>query len=242
MSTATRNANEARAESARTTLTRALASESRGALSRVELAASELERSGLAPALAARVSTIRAAVAELDGLLGKIDLLSDPERVPGVARVDFTRVARAVVERLRPGLRARGVDVVWEEMDGALGAGLEVAVPRATVELLCVGLVRLVVGAVASSGSAADLGAARSAVALGVTRRTDDVCLVARCDGTGASPRFDRTARLELEVVLAEWSGAFLVGDDARPIEIGFALPAGGGDPIERSAPERAPA
>ena len=241
MRTTTRNANEACAESARATLTRALASESRGAIARVELAASELERSGLAPALAARVSTIRTAVAELDGLLGKIDLLSDPERVPAVAKVDFARVASAVVERLGPGLRARGVDIVWDGQ-GEQGEGLEVAVPRPTVELLSVGLVRLVVGAVAPRGSADDLGTARRTVVLGATRRGDDVCLVAACEGTGSSLRFDRTARLELEVVLAEWSGAFLVGDDARRIEVGFALPASGGDSIDCSASERASA
>ena len=239
MRTTTRNANEDCAPSARTTLTQALASESRGALARVELAASELERSGLAPALAARVSTIRAAVAELDGLLGKIDLLSDPERVPAVAKVDFARVASAVVERLRAGLRARGVEVVWGGQEEH-AEGLEVAVPRPTVELLSVGLVRLVVGAVAPQGSTDDLRIAPGAVVLSVTRRGDDVCLVARCEGKESSPRFDRTARLELEVVLAEWSGAFLVGDDVRRIEVGFALPASDGDSIEGGASERA--
>ena len=49
----------------RRALTRALASESRNALARVELAASELARSELTPGVAGRVATIRAAAEEI---------------------------------------------------------------------------------------------------------------------------------------------------------------------------------
>ena len=76
-------------EEARQTLTRVLASESRNALARVELAASEIERFETSPSLRGRVGTIRAAVAEIDGLLSKIDLLSDLQRHGDHAEIDF---------------------------------------------------------------------------------------------------------------------------------------------------------
>lgn len=238
MSTTIRTQEVERAESARATLTRALASESRSALARVELAASELERSGLAPALVGRVETIRTAVSELDSLLGKIDLLSDLDRVPDRPAVDFERVARSVVERLAPGLRARGVEFAWAGRAQGEGA-LKVSVPQPTVELLCLGLVRLVVGAVSPGASAVDPGASPRSVRLSAEQRGGDVCLVARSGAIGAASRFDRAARLELEVVLAEFCGAFLVGDDPEHVEVGIALPASRPDLLGLVAAER---
>lgn len=225
VSAANRTQGDERTDSARATLTRALASESRSALARVELAASELARSGLAPALGGRVATIREAVTELDALLGKIDLLSDLDRVPDRAAVDLARVARSVVQRLSPGLRARGVELVWEG-GGSRDDGLAVGVPQPTVELLCLGLVRLVVGAVSPGAARLASAASPRNVRVGAELRGDDVCLVARCSTDGTPARFDRTARLELEVVLAEWAGAFLAGEDSESIEVGIALPA----------------
>lgn len=240
MSEATRTRGDERTGSARATLTRALASESRSALARVELAASELERSGLAPALGGRVATIREAVSELDALLGKIDLLSDLDRVPDRVGVDLARVARSVVQRLSPGLRARGVELVWE--DGARDDALAVGVPQPTVELLCLGLVRLVVGAVSPGAAHLALDASPCEVRFGAEQRGGDVCLVARCHVEGATARFDRTARLELEVVLAEWSGAFLVGEDPESVEVGIALPARSPVCVDGAAAPGAPA
>jgi len=65
-------------ESTRETLTRILAIESRNALARVELAASELSRFESTPAAVDRISTIHQAVDQIDGLLEKIDLLASP--------------------------------------------------------------------------------------------------------------------------------------------------------------------
>ncbi|GEM_PF-5363961 len=209
----------------RGSLTRALASESRNALARVELAASELSRSGLAPALAGRVSTIREAVEEIDGLLGKIDLLSDDVHVPDRGAIDLASAARAVLDRVASGLGARGLDLEWVEPEG-LGDRFAVCTPGPTVELLCLGLIRLLAGAVSPQAAGGVLDSASQSIRVEAVRRGDDVCLIARCAGAKPSARFDRTARLELEVVLAEWRGAFLVGDDPLRIEVGFALPA----------------
>lgn len=209
---------------ARESLVRALASEGRTALSRVELAASELSRSGLAPSLAGRVATIREAVGEIEALLGKIDLLSDGERVSERAALDLGTVARGVVERVAPGLRARGVALVWSGSEHVEARGCVFA-PRPTLEILCLGLVRLLSGALAGPASArGDDGSVRS-IELGTSLRRDEVCLVARCPETRSSLPLDRTARLELEVVLAEWHGRLLVGETVDAVEVGFALP-----------------
>ena len=210
-----------RMASARATLSRALASESRNALARVELAASELERSGLAPALAARVDTIRAAVAEIDGLLGKMDLVSEASRVPDRAEADLAVVARSVVTRLAPSLSARDIEIRWAEV--AETDPVAVAAPAFVVEGLVLGLIRLVVGAIDRSVGTDD---ASASVTLEAVCRGEDVCLVARSDAIGASSRFERSTRLELEVSLVDWCGAFLVAETDTSVEVGFALPA----------------
>ena len=101
VSAANQTQGDERIGSARATLTRALASESRSALARVELAASELARSGLAPAFGGRVATIRAAVTELDALLGKIDLLSDLDLLSAISGGRRRRRRRRLRQRRR---------------------------------------------------------------------------------------------------------------------------------------------
>ncbi|MEM9174115.1 MAG: hypothetical protein AAGC67_02690 [Myxococcota bacterium] len=222
MSAATGREAPDRLASARVTLSRALACESRNALARVELAASELERSGLSPALAARVDTIRAAVTEIDGLLGKIDFVSDAARVPDRATADLVAAARSVVARLAPSLGARDIQIAWVGEE-TVERAFEVAAPGPALEGLVLALVRLVVGAIdrrtPSGGRAARID-------LDAVRHGDDLGLFVRSDAIGASSRFDRTARLELEVALVDWQGAFVVTEQGAQVEVGFRVPA----------------
>ena len=99
-------------------------------------------------------------------------------------------------------------------------------------------LVRLIVGAIPRSG-APDEEPAR--IVLQSVRRRNEVRLVACSTALGPSSRFDRAARLELEVNLVDWQGGFLVSDDGERVEVGFAVPAcgaaAGPDPEDRMGP-----
>ena len=194
-------ATDEREMTTRGMLTRVLAGESRNALARIELAASELARNELPPGLLGRVCAIRAAVDELDVLLGKVDLLADVERVPDRAEVDLAASARTVVERLAPSLRARGVGIDWAGPASGQSR-LCVATACARVDVLCLGLTRLVAGAVGVDGidTACDAGSEDATVAFDVIRRDDDVCVVARCDTPRPGPRFDRAMRIRFAI------------------------------------------
>lgn len=217
--------------SQRGALTRALASESRNALAQVELAASELARSDLPPGLAGRVRAIRSAVDEIDGLLGKIDLLSDPSLVPDRVAVDVREVARGVFARLAPTLEARGVRLEWGAPSSSPGGfGAPISAPM--LEALCVGLARLAAGATRADET----------LRIAVVERTEHVCVIAGGGPGSRGAALEPNDRLELEVALAEWGGQLLVGEDPTRFELGLALPrsdSGTIDPVPGGAVAR---
>jgi len=214
-------------EETRQTLTRVLASESRNALARVELAASEIERFESSPSLKGRVGTIRAAVEEIDGLLSKIDLLADLRSHADHAPVDFVAVSRVALSRFLRVLAARGI--VFEgdlSVEPVSDHALFVALPEAALEAMIFGLARLATQTLRASES------------VGVSFRVEDgcACLVFHVPRNGLEDSADahairRVARLELDVSVATWSGHLVSSmgggkhaADARE-EIGFALP-----------------
>ncbi|MFO0687185.1 MAG: hypothetical protein U0900_00575 [Myxococcota bacterium] len=206
-------------------LQRVLALEGRDVLSRVELAASALDRFELAPALAHQIDAIRAAVGELDTLLDKIERLSDPlrsERTAGEARLAPVLAALAV--RLAPTLAARGVRL---EATGA-GPARAVAVPEAVLERLVLTWLRAGIAALAGATD----GAEETPIVLELEGRDheDAVELVLRVRGVGSDRRLAlaRADQVELDVALAEWRGRALRLDEGGGEALGLRLPACG--------------
>ena len=198
----------------RRALTRALASESRNALARVELAASELARHELTPGVAGRVATIRAAAEEIDTLLAKIDLLSNAERLPDRETADFGWIARSVLARLTPSLEARGLVLNWADARERR-SNLTVVGTRAALEALCLGFIRWIAGS----------GAFGEFVGVELVERDGFACLIARSEAGRRNTGFDGTTRLELEVALAECNGRLLLSEGAEGVEAAIGIP-----------------
>ena len=205
-------------------LTRILSTESRNALARVELAASELARFDVCPSQRERIDAIRAAVEEMDGFLGRIDALSQPPRRGSDARVDVRGAAAAIFVRLAPALRARGLTIEDASLESlSRSEAVMSPLPRAALDgLLC----RLV-------GVAGDLLSDESPVGIEVSRVGDAAVRIVLSGsrdenanrGVGTD---DDLARLELDLELAEWGGgAFVRSDPSSPegLAIGISLP-----------------
>lgn len=204
--------------SARETLMRVVASESRNALARVELAASELARFETSPSQKGRVDTIREAVSEIDLLLGKIDLLSDPRRSEDTTGSDLVEVGRRVFSGIADVMSARGLSFDRQALDELIPVGLRVAVPEAALEASIFGLARV----------AASLVEAPSELVVRALTREGFGCLLIRIDETGDSSTplaIERAARVELQIELAEWQGELLSSAGTWPRELGLALP-----------------
>jgi len=183
----------------RAALTRALALETRNALARIELAASEIDRFGRAPALRLRVETIHSAVSEIDALLEKLDVVSTLAPPIGLEATDLDEVLRRVASRVAPVLRARGL--VLERVEEARADGTVcVALPEAVVESIVLGLLGVVSATVETPGL----------VEMRCTLAGSEavVELTASVD-PGAPPLGPRAEalQLELDVELAEWGG-----------------------------------
>jgi len=203
-------------------LQRVLALEGRDALSRVELAASELERFGLTPAIRERLAAIRDAVVELDSVLDRIERLADPLR--GRAPEAPTRLADVlspVATRLAPAFAARGLALVGE------GAWSEVAValpPPALERLLIHGLRVAVASAPAEAfDDAGRLLTLRLDGAL--DERVDPPELALSIEVlAGREPlalRVEPAARIELEVALVEARGRLVAAGMDTAAEAG---------------------
>lgn len=209
-------------------LQRVLALEGRNALSRVELAASELSRFGLAPGALERIAAIRDAVGELDSLLDKIERLSDPARDARVAAGSRLEDAWcAVRRRIEAVLAARDIRI---ELEGELVEAL-VAVPRPVVERLLMLWIRTAVAAVDREGvggngaepltlrlSSRAVAASRDGLHGGPDERGEggvELVLRGRRRGQDLPLPVERAERVELEVALAEWQARFAETSDA---------------------------
>lgn len=210
-----------REERTRDALTRVLAIEGRNALARVELAASELARFETPPSLRDRIDTIRSAVCEIDGLLGKIDRLSaGPPRSRGPA-IEVARAWERVCRRLAASLATRGIVLEAMSLDErSVEAGVRVTLPSAVLDRLLFALLRASVSGIDAPLRVRGL-VARSAqhVWIGLERSTDATA--------GVVWAIDRASRVELEIQLAEWDGQ-LDCDSAE--RVGFRLPIGARD------------
>lgn len=206
-------------DATRELLARVLASESRNALARVELAASELARFEMAPNLQDRVSTIRLAVEEIDGLLSKIDLLAEPTARSRWEAIELEEVARRVCSRLMPSLHARGLSLDWQPGEAALCVEL----PRPALEAFICSFLRVGLSILEIPGR----------VDARVSQRAGKACFtIAGGMSRSATGRdsIDRETALELEVELAEWQGILLADFAAGRAEIGFGLTLGSAD------------
>jgi hypothetical protein len=183
-------------------LQRVLALEGRNALARVELAASELDRFEVSPAIQDRIVTIRDAVGELDALLDKIERLADPARPETTsARTRPDAVLAPLLDRVAPALAARDVAIV---VDGAI-ARAPVALPGAVLERLVLLWLRLAVAACA--GAEDDAEAEPCVLRLASREEPGTVALILSPSDTTRAlrPPSDRGQEVELDVALAEW-------------------------------------
>ena len=208
----------------REALTRILSTESRNALARVELAASELSRFEVSPSQLERIDAIRSAVEEMDGLLGKIDLLANPRRPRSSGRVDLCEAAASVLGRLAPALEARGL--VFEAASlGSLSqkAPLTISLTRASLDEILCGLVS-VAGGIFLVESRVEVDVA----AVGTTAGRFSLKGAKQEGSVSDSSAEHYETRLELELKLAEWRGSFFVTPDPTGpgrVEIGITLP-----------------
>ncbi|HKK53717.1 MAG TPA: hypothetical protein VKA74_19135 [Myxococcota bacterium] len=211
---------------ARNALTRVLALESRNALSRVELAASGLARFDASPAMQEMLETIREAVGDLDGLLGKLGDLWSPRSLREPRAVDPDVLVERVLERLAPTLRARGIEV-RRRLDVG---GCRLPIGPIVLERLLFGFLRLGLGCLDSGDS----------FELETRRESGGIELIAReTSGRGIeSDRLDESdRRLELELSLAECGGSLSVSEDGSGLR--FWIPEEGTEPgLERSEGE----
>lgn len=198
---------------ARDALTQVLALESRNALSRVELAASELARLDTNPAMRDRLDTIRDAVGELDVLLGKLGLLWSARSGQGIRLLDVDGMVDRVLARLMPTLQARGIEVELDAGAGRVGLGLT---PGA-LERLLFGFLRLVLASFDRDG----------VLRLETRQAAGGLEVAWRREGTGGSVSTgsaDPARRLELELQLAECDGSLMLSGDGQALL--FWLPA----------------
>jgi hypothetical protein len=218
-------------------LQRVLALEGRNALSRVELAASELSRFGLVPGALERVTAIREAVGELDALLDKIERLAEPACEPhGGAGTSIEAAWEAVRARIEPVLAAR--DLRLERAPSSDGP--PVALPGPVTERLLLLWIRTVVAAIererigeaetapitlrlSSRGAAA--GEADPAEEQGGGAGGIELALCALRHEQGLRLPLERAERVELEVALAEWHAWLAVTEDAAGTCLHIGLP-----------------
>lgn len=208
-------------------LQRVLALEGRNALARVELAASELDRLAVSPAIQDRITAIRDAVGELDGLLDKIERLADPARpASSDASTRPDAVLAPLLARLAPALSARGVAIAVE--GGLVSA--PVAMPAAVLERLVLLWLRL---AVAACGESIDGGEGEPGVLrLSIREADPNVVLSLALDASSLAlrPTLDRAEQVELDVALAEWRAIAQQGDAENVARWSLHLPRSTGD------------
>lgn len=220
-----------REDAVRRSLVRVLAAESRNALARIELAASEVARSSNAPGLRLRMETIGSAVDEVESMLAKIDHLALDDEGPVVAS-DLEGISQAVVRRIAPTLRARGLVLEWAR--SAKDASAQeptsfVALPESEVESLCLAFLRWWTADVPSS-----------TVGVQCTADEEAVRLVVGVERSSAQPDGAEEARLELEVALAAVQGRLETRSIADRCLASLVLPRAEAPPAsERSADSR---
>lgn len=208
-------------------LERLLANEGRNALSRVELAASELARGAWPPACVERILSIREAVAELDGVFEKLERLVGPARAQeNAVASDVVAVWHKVAARVGPVLAASGVDMgSWE---GPSAPPVRVA-PCALERVYLLAL-RTLATACGGERRGAD---APARVAPSFVEREGRVEVVLRLFGGEsriAPERLAREARLELDLALAEWDATSTVGPAGSAVALGLLLLRGRAD------------
>lgn len=206
---------------------RLLALEGRNALSRVELAASELAGCRLVPAQQELVRSIHEAVADLDWILDRLDGLDDVRRrvLPALA----TPVAPAwtrVATRVAPSLAARGIRLGRSD-DPSIG---RVAVPEAVLERLLLLGVRTAVAAVESEGSTGSMASIELRGATMAPEGGPQIELCIAGSPRSSSFRLSRPDRIELDVALAEWGGSVVCACPDREVELAIRLPRGQSD------------
>lgn len=202
----------------RQALVRVLAEESRDALTRVSLAASELDRVGAGMLLGGRVDVIQESVAELESLLARIDRLTRPARVGTEAGAsDLRTVFLRVWERVGASLRARGLELEFRDAEGPAF----VALSTPGLETLCTGLLRQI-----ASAPEAD----RALVELHAGDREAGLLVIG--DGwsrsTGPGGESDETLR-EFEVAVAAAGGRLPAATASAGASLGFLIPRAAG-------------
>lgn len=220
-------------KSAREALTRILAIESRNALARVELAASELSRFESTPAADDRISTIHQAVDQIDDLLAKIDLLASPAEQTHWTPVDVGAVWQRIRSRLDPTLTARGIRFqpdgdsspagMTNRVGGPAATGLWVEMPEAALESILFGLLRVVLGATDRD----------QALRFELDQAPNGFCaalVVVSAANHRIRFEIDREDGFELEVLLAEWGGTLTVEAEEDHDRVEFFLPTGSRD------------
>ena len=203
-------------------LQRVLALEGRNALARVELAASELGRHELSPASQDRITAIREAVGELDGLLDKIERLADPARHESRGeQASLSQVLGPLLQRIAPALAARGIAL--EQAGHSLEATL--ALPPPVLERLLLLWLRIAIASLDEEECELVAGATR--LVLESLEQSDTVELGLRLESTAgpAHWRVPRTLRVELEIALAEWQGGARYEIECDGSRIGLWLP-----------------
>lgn len=210
-----------------TLLERLLASEGRNALSRVELAASELARGEWPPVFVERILSIREAVAELDGVFEKLERLARPAREGlGAEASEFASVWQAVSARVGPVLAVRGIRLVAVP-----------AVSCSCVAMPATALERILLLALRTLAAAWGEEARGRAPTISIVPRMTECEAMLEIgllvEGVGTRPtseRVARGARLELDVALAEWNGISTVRPSEEGLELGLHLPRSGSD------------
>ena len=207
-------------ESTREALTRILAIESRNALARVELAASELSRFESTPAAVDRISTIHHAVDQIDGLLEKIDLLASPPIETRWLAIEVESVWQSIRERLAPTLAARGIRFRQDREDGARTMDVRIEIPEPVLESILCALLRVVLAAVERDQ---ELRFELEHVPNGICAA---LAVLPSADGR-LRLEIDREDWFELEVQLAEWGGTLAIDTEASPDRLQIFLPVG---------------
>ena len=205
-------------------LQRVLALEGRNALARVELAASELGRHELSPASQDRITAIREAVGELDGLLDKIERLADPARHESRGELaSLSQVLGPLLQRIAPALAARGIAL--EQAGGSLEASLALSAP--VLERLLLLWLRIAIASLDDEQDELATGATR--IVLESLEQSDTVELGLRLE-SAAGPvrwRIARVLRVELDIAVAEWQGGARYESEGDGSRIGLWLPRG---------------
>lgn len=196
-------------------LMNALALESRNALSRVELAASELGRGETRPRDQAMLATIHEAVEELDDHLGRIRALSldafalvadvNPQTVLGDA-------LSQAIQRIDATLAARGV---FLDVEPWTADTPRVAIPEATLTRLFFAFLRLGLG-LAERGDRVRVTAALSSGAPTLSWLNES---------SSATPlQWEELAarRLDVESQWAEWGGRLAVDSATGALHLSF--------------------